>query len=49
MNGTSPAVSARTLQAADELFVGPLTVEVPSAEALNSKETGDSDTYTEED
>lgn len=46
---TMPTASARTRQAAEELFAGPLTVEVPSAEALNSKETGDSDTYTEED
>ncbi|MGI5206206.1 hypothetical protein ACQEU6_32120 [Spirillospora sp. CA-108201] len=49
MTSTRPTVSARTLQEADELFVGHLTLEVPSAEALNSKETGDSDTYTEED
>lgn len=33
----------------ENLFATPLVLEVPEAGALNSKTTGDSDTYTEED
>lgn len=35
--------------AVEALFASPLAVEIPSAEALNSKTAGSSDTYTEED
>ncbi|WP_268896402.1 hypothetical protein [Actinomadura physcomitrii] len=38
-----------TQRAVEDLFAGPQVLEIPAAEALNSKTPGDSDTYTEED